>query len=126
MSDARQIVTDYFALDTDESTILRHESVRVRSALYTGTTDSDTETSVKLSGLKDPIVVGITVMIESATDNWGVYSYRQSVSATDNFHIVYRGPNHGSNTNEVLITGVGSSYQGQKYRIFVFYLDRSP
>lgn len=127
MSDARQVIADFYKIDTDDETILRHEQLRVRVAVYDFTLDSDPATNVKLTGLKDPEILSVTVLCEDGADNWAVYDYRAaSDSGTSSFRVSWRGQDHATNPNEIQMNEVGTTFQGNRARIVVFYVERGP
>lgn len=126
MSDATQIVAKHFATTGQDTSrvIARTEDVRIRTAIYTGITDADATTLVLLNelGLKDPIILGITVSILNGTNQWEFYDNRDGNTAANAFRVEWNDPNN-ANPNQLIITNVGAAGQGVKFRVIIFYVE---
>ena len=123
--DSRQIIVDYYDLSTDETTILRHEQLRVREAFYTGTTDADATTNINLVGI--PVtadVLSVSAMIRDNTNNlrWRVHGTGEAADSTRAFRLLW--DRNTSGDRQVLLAEVGSELQSQPYRVHIRWVEK--
>lgn len=129
--DTRVIICDSLEMSrsaaTPQSTILRQEPIRIRHAFLFGVLAAAATTRVFISGVKDPIMLSFTGLVEGNTaSNWTGYGYNEGATAAQAFQLTWDDYQHGTsaNRNSFVFTNVGANLQSHRYRIYCTYTER--
>jgi len=127
--------------DADDDRIFqdhRHDSIRVyrhsasrsvplKARIYEGTSASAPTTAnyLDISDISGDII-GFNCMIRNSNQagKWDSWENNAAATADDEMYCEYTDNDHGSQKNKIALHAVGVHYQGQKYRVIVFYIPK--
>ena len=100
--------------DSYRLTNVNGTSVKVYTKYFTGTTDADSETVVAHGVTAAKILLVSVIIYDSGNSKYSVAEYRSSSNTDQTFTIRYDATN-------IVLTSLGSTVQGQAYRIRIDY-----